>query len=207
VALNNLRSRHRIRSGQVLILPDGAAGERAPLTRSKPPADGIYHVRRGDTLSIIASRFGVTQSQIVALNDLKSRHRISTGQALQLPTDEKPVAAAPAPQTLAAPVAPVTPPKLQVVADEQPPGALDPASVAAVKGRPVIENPPAEPNGAPFPDPSDYAVGRGERITVQAEETLGHYAEWLEVSASRLRRLTGMRAGTPVVLGRKTRLD
>jgi membrane-bound lytic murein transglycosylase D len=205
VALNNLRSRHRIRVGQVLILPDGAAGNHAPVARSKPPSDGIYHVRRGDTLSIIATRFGVTQSQIIALNNLKSRHKISTGQALRLPTDEKPVAAARAPLAPASPPSP--PPALQVVADEQPPGALDPDSVAAVKSRIATEKPPTAPVTAPFPDPSDYAVGRNERITVQAEETLGHYAEWLEVSASRLRRVNGMRAGTPVVLGRKTRLD
>jgi membrane-bound lytic murein transglycosylase D len=210
VALNNLRSRHRIRVGQVLILPDGAAGARAPIARSKPPTDGIYHVRRGDTLSIIATRFGVTQTQIVALNRLKSRHRISTGQALRLPTDDKPVAAARTPSAPAPSPTPSPsprPPTLQVVADEQPPGALEPDSLAAVKSRIVSEKPATAPVTTPFPDPSDYAVGRDERITVQAEETLGHYAEWLEVSASRLRRVNGTRAGTPVVLGRKTRLD
>ena len=57
------------------------------------------------------------------------------------------------------------------------------------------------------PDPSDYAVHRGERITVQAEETLGHYAEWLEVRASHLRRLNRMRFNTPLVIGSKPRLD
>jgi len=216
VALNNLRSRHRIRVGQVLILPDDASGARAPVLRSRPPADGIYHVQRGDTLSTIATRFGVSEGELVALNDLKSRHRISSGQALRLPSAEKPVAAARPPDAPSSPQAepapeatspPDAPPALRVVADEQPPSALDPEAIAAVTVRSVEEAPTATSSGAPFPDPSDYSVGRDDRITVQAEETLGHYAEWLELPASRLRRLNGMRAGTPVVLGRKTKLD
>ena len=44
-------------------------------------------------------------------------------------------------------------------------------------------------------------------MTVQAEETLGHYAEWLEVRPSSLRRLNRMKAGAPVVIGRTARLD
>jgi membrane-bound lytic murein transglycosylase D len=42
---------------------------------------------------------------------------------------------------------------------------------------------------------------------VQAAETLGHYAEWLDVRASRLRKLNGMRYGTPLGLGDRLRLD
>jgi membrane-bound lytic murein transglycosylase D len=59
----------------------------------------------------------------------------------------------------------------------------------------------------PIPDPSNYAVTPDRRITVQAEETLGHYAEWLEVSAGRLRRLNRMRYETPLVIGRQKKLD
>ncbi len=36
------------------------------------------------------------------------------------------------------------------------------------------------------------------RIQVEVEETLGHYAEWLEVSASEIRRLNGLRFGRPL---------
>ena len=36
------------------------------------------------------------------------------------------------------------------------------------------------------------------RIQVEVEETLGHYAEWLEVSASEIRRLNGLRYGRPL---------
>jgi len=36
------------------------------------------------------------------------------------------------------------------------------------------------------------------RIQVEVEETLGHYAEWLEVSAREIRRLNGLRYGRPI---------
>jgi len=73
----------------------------------------------------------------------------------------------------------------------------------------VEESPgaPAASANVPRPDPSDYAIDAEDRITVQAEETLGHYAEWLEIKTSRLRRLNGMKYDTPVVIGRKTKLD
>jgi membrane-bound lytic murein transglycosylase D len=69
------------------------------------------------------------------------------------------------------------------------------------------EPPPAAPSdGSSQPDPSDYAV-HGNRITVQAAETLGHYAEWLEVRASQLRKLNRMRFEKPVVIGQRLKLD
>ena len=56
-------------------------------------------------------------------------------------------------------------------------------------------------------DPSDYTVTDDETIEVQASETLGHYAEWLDLRASRLRKINGMRFGKPVVIGRRIKLD
>jgi len=83
VALNNLRSRHRIRAGQVLRLPDDGS---APIVvaRRDPPADGIYRVRRGDNLSIISKRFGVSQQDLVKWNRLRNRNQIGLGQKLRV---------------------------------------------------------------------------------------------------------------------------
>ena len=46
-----------------------------------------------------------------------------------------------------------------------------------------------------------------DSIEVQAAETLGHYADWLELRASRLRHLNGMRYGQPVVIGQRLSLE
>ena len=56
-------------------------------------------------------------------------------------------------------------------------------------------------------DPSDYSVVADDSIEVQAAETLGHYADWLELRAWRLRHLNGMRYGQPVVIGQRLSLD
>ncbi len=47
--------------------------------------DTFYVVQRGDTLSAIAQRFKINIRELVALNNLRSRHRIKAGQSLRLP--------------------------------------------------------------------------------------------------------------------------
>ena len=56
-------------------------------------------------------------------------------------------------------------------------------------------------------DPSDYTVAADSTIQVQASETLGHYADWLDIRASRLRKINEMRYGKPVIVGRRISLD
>jgi membrane-bound lytic murein transglycosylase D len=55
-------------------------------------------------------------------------------------------------------------------------------------------------------DPADYTV-KDNAVIVQAAETIGHYAEWLDVRASQLRQLNRMTMATPVVIGRKVKLN
>jgi membrane-bound lytic murein transglycosylase D len=209
VTVNNLRSRHRIRAGQVLVLPDNASGSGTVVARSTPPADGIYRVRRGDSLWIIAQRFGVSESALATENSLSNRNRIVVGQRLRIPGAQPVVVASAAPT-------PTAEEKVRVSAT--PEATKTPATAAtATDAAPVSTNgtkiasarlvPPNYPSNVPTPDPSDYAVDRNDRVTVQAAETLGHYAEWLEVRTSRLRRLNGMKYDTPVALGRKAKLD
>jgi LysM repeat protein len=47
--------------------------------------DREYRVRRGDTLSRIAHRYGVSESQIAQVNNLKSRNHLRVGQRLEIP--------------------------------------------------------------------------------------------------------------------------
>jgi membrane-bound lytic murein transglycosylase D len=56
-------------------------------------------------------------------------------------------------------------------------------------------------------DPSDYTVDEQGRIEVQAAETLGHYADWLNLETNRLRQLNHLRYGQNVQIGSKLRLD
>ncbi len=263
VALNHLRSRHRIRVGQVLVLPTKAGGS-VSVAREPLPSDGTYRVRRGDTISIIARRFGVSESKIVSANGLRNRHRIAVGQRLTIPggapvvmasveqasVAQKPAAAPQKPEKVAAPKPAKTPkaappeakakpepeakpepaakvvPETKVEPEAKPELAAEPEPVtipepvggeATPEPTPETktvadeESPPAKLAGRTppqqTPDPSDYAVHSDERITVQAAETIGHYADWLEIRASQLRRANRMRYEQPLVIGRLIRLD
>ncbi|MGD8558463.1 MAG: LysM peptidoglycan-binding domain-containing protein [Gammaproteobacteria bacterium] len=99
VALNNLRSRHRIRVGQVLRLPQSRGARRAPSRqvaenrspKVEPraiPASGTYRVRRGDTIESIARKYGVGVSEILAFNNIRNKNRIYPGQRLSIAKPE-----------------------------------------------------------------------------------------------------------------------
>ncbi|MFT4629960.1 MAG: N-acetylmuramoyl-L-alanine amidase [Dinoroseobacter sp.] len=76
---NNLR-KDTVYLGQKLRIPGGQAGSEA-----NPPANPSTHkVKRGDTLSEIASMYGMTMSKIVRANQLSSRS-VLLGQVLKIP--------------------------------------------------------------------------------------------------------------------------
>jgi membrane-bound lytic murein transglycosylase D len=56
-------------------------------------------------------------------------------------------------------------------------------------------------------DPSDYSVADDRTIRVQEDETIGHYADWLSVKASDLRRMNGMKGTSAVRVGKRLKLD
>jgi membrane-bound lytic murein transglycosylase D len=55
-------------------------------------------------------------------------------------------------------------------------------------------------------DPIDYSI-ENDSIAVAADETLGHYAEWLGTTAARLRQINKMKFGQPVLIGRRIKLE
>lgn len=70
-----------------LQLAAAAAGRDPRATRSATPAEEAprtYTVQRGDTLTSIASRYGLSVSELIALNDLGDRDVIRVGQRLVL---------------------------------------------------------------------------------------------------------------------------
>jgi peptidoglycan lytic transglycosylase D len=56
-------------------------------------------------------------------------------------------------------------------------------------------------------DPNDYGVAHDDTIKVAGDETLGHYAEWLEVSTQHVRDLNHFKFHRPVLIGQRIRLD
>jgi membrane-bound lytic murein transglycosylase D len=56
-------------------------------------------------------------------------------------------------------------------------------------------------------DPFDYGVAQDGTIRVAAEETLGHYADWLGLSSARLREINHLKFRAPVRIGQRIKLD
>ena len=212
--MNNLGRPYLIRVGQVLTLPTkpGAApaavakADKTPARPAQPtPPTGVvgtenrYIVKRGDTLSKIANRHGLSEDKLMELNNIRNRNFVYEGQVLALADSAR-----------AAP-----PVEAQVTVDNVVVPEVEPSAQVSEAAEPTTEREAEEIGPALVPgtqaaasaDPSDYSVHSDDTIRVQAAETLGHYAEWLGLRASQLRRLNRMSYATPVVVGRSVKLE
>ena len=180
--------------------PPEFVAAQTPPAAAEPAATDVYVVRSGDVLSEIAQRYSLSEAQLMAVNGIKDRNFLFEGQKLK-------VSAA----TLASLPAPAEP----VLIEDAPPEDAKPAVESArAKPQPVSREQAAELGPGLVPgiesaasaDPSDYSVS-GDTTIVQGAETLGHFADWLSVSANRIRELNHMRPGSTLTLGRRIKLD
>jgi membrane-bound lytic murein transglycosylase D len=81
VRTNNLRSRHRIRAGQRLKIP--VSGSAKKVYAQKTPPGGKYHVQKGDSLWLIAKRYGTNTKTLQRINGLRST-TLHVGQILKV---------------------------------------------------------------------------------------------------------------------------
>ena len=186
--------------GQRLRLPiehaSGGAkkvgGEENTLAR---PADGLYTLRKGDSLNLIALRFGVDETELAATNGIRNRHRIYAGRVLKIPGPGEALSGPTAsPPLLTESKAPNAPSREAPIT-----GSVDEARRADTQVS--LEGPRL------LADPSDYLVGANDSIEVQFGETLGHYAEWLDLRAQQIRLLNGLAFGEALPIHGRLRLD
>jgi LysM repeat protein len=224
---------------------------------------GVYVVQSGESLSDIASKFGMTETQLLKLNGIRNRDFIFEGQQILVTATPPSVLAATggpnASSSAGAPVAksfenakagaPVA--STAVPSTNKPSGAMDGGTrTAAESPVPIVASGavPAEeaaresveeakavakaevPNENSQPvsaaqaeelspslgpssdnqqsaDPTDYSVAKDNTIRVAAAETLGHYAEWLGVSAAKIRSVNKMKFAKPVLIGHRIKLE
>jgi membrane-bound lytic murein transglycosylase D len=209
---NGLDDPRWIRAGQILHLPTHEAGRTEVVASATPkpvkvPADDISRTKdTGSPPPVEPSEAADTAPQ--PLNASVAKQKDETAVATDLPMTLAEVgptdnftgdtnvtnargASAPEPD----------PTEADVAKAEQ----AEPASAGeAAKIGPTLL-PSTQPSLSA--DPSDYSVADDGTIEVQVGETLGHYAEWLEIRASRLRELNRLRYDQPVVVGHRVRLD
>jgi membrane-bound lytic murein transglycosylase D len=197
-----------------------AAWARLPLTTRYlvQRNDGPHRVRRGETLASIAAASGVSLNQLLAANGSSGTRELARGEVVHIPMpasrSEASVPGAATPATPASPatsvVAATTVPPALVLPEAQPepviaspPPPKEPVSERQAESTALL--PAAAPSGNP--DTTDYSVGPGNTVIVQAAETLGHFADWSKVGSQSLLALNRLHKNAMVTLGHKVKLD
>jgi LysM repeat protein len=231
-ALNGLTPNAKMRPGRSLLVPstqpaastlvaqnETVATTRAPAASAAPPA-----VAAAPTVAPPAAAHAPMAARAPAVVS-------SPPTAVpQVATASKAAAApAPAPVAVAAAKVPAAVPSATPL--NKPTGAV-PVEVAQLEsqedaeqiakvGRPAARAEPvsaaqAEALGPALgpgievsvsPDPTDYAVAKDDTIKVATIETLGHYADWLDTSAARLRVINHLAFKKQVMIGHKIKLE
>jgi membrane-bound lytic murein transglycosylase D len=160
-------------------------------------APGQYLVRPGDSLASIALAAGLAPELLMRMNGLSDDISIYEGQRLTLATASGGTAA-------------------ELVRSAEADHAEEVQSIAAanVAPTPVTESQAAEQGPAlvpdagapPSADPIDYSVRADNTLIVVAAETIGHYADWLQVPTASLRVLNRMHGHSTVLMGRRLKL-
>jgi membrane-bound lytic murein transglycosylase D len=230
VAINQLRNRNALRIGQKIILPQqngviptiivSDTGERTAARPERITAESTYTIKRGDTISTIASRYHIPVATMLARNNMRSGNLIRPGQVLKLGAEDanQPV---PAERNVAAQLHETLEAREQLArASLQNSGASQQnAVVDTVAKNTVAKNAPASANGAQAAvstpsipvvtalDPARLRVAADNTIEILQDETLGHYAAWLGVSSADLLRLNNLSAKASVQTGKRLKLD
>ncbi len=101
-AANGIANPNLIFVGQALTIP--GPGGNPPPPPPPPTGGGTYRVQPGDTLNLIAQRFGVSVASLIAANGIANPNLIFVGQVLTIP------GGGPAPTPAPTDVAPPPPP-------------------------------------------------------------------------------------------------
>ena len=204
-------------------LPSAPPAPTAPGAASapaSPEASSVYVVQRGDVLSDIARKYGMSEQNLLELNGIRNHDFIFEGQQLAVKSARASAAAGAGSALVASSAAPVggggvpaavaereSQEDAAAVASEKTPAAenAQPVSAAQAEALGPALGPASESEQSA--DPTDYSVRNDDTIEVAAAETLGHYADWLDVGAQRLRDLNHLNHGRPVVIGRRVKMD
>jgi len=204
--------RKHVPKGYRLRLPAGMGSKkvRERLTRlaasdgqAAQIPDIFYQVEQGDTLSEIARHYRTTVTELMTMNGLQDPRRVRAGASLRVSS-----AAAGGVAQVAEPE-----PALQTVAvtttrsADGDTGAVAETGAGEQQVAALNDISPGEPEAELKADPADYEVGTDGTIEIQAAETLGHYADWLQTHSSHLRRFNGLGSSESLRVGRRLKLD
>lgn len=180
--LNGLRNPQDLWAGSRIQVPGAGGGSRTAAAVSKGAKQ--HTVQSGETLSVIADRYGIPMERLVALNGLSNPDELMVGTTLKLRAPSRPVAAKPKPKPVStaaakpaakpavkAPAVAVKPAAEKPVAEK--PVAEKPGVAKPVVAKPVAEQPVAVKTAAPVqaatPAPAAKPVVAAKPVAVAAK--------------------------------------
>jgi len=176
--------------------------ERSHEQMHEKTASGYYRVREGDSMWSISRRFGVSIQELMAINGIDDPRRLRPGQLLLVVAETKlavaPTGGAQETEGGGTTHASSTPPLVIVDTVGQPAASLKaPGPAPAVPSG--LYGPAIQPDTfyVDIPDP----VGR--TVVVLSDETIGHFADWLNLPTQRLRNLNGLRPNEDIYIGQR----
>jgi LysM repeat protein len=92
-AANGIANPNRVYAGQRLVIPGRGTARSVPAEPT--PSGQTYTVRRGDILSAIARRHGVSTWDLAQANSIRNPSTIYAGQVLRIPAGASPAPPAP----------------------------------------------------------------------------------------------------------------
>ena len=204
ISINRLGRKAVIYSGQKLTIPGAVAkatDQIANLDENKR-----YVVRAGDYACSIATRFSVDCTALMQLNKLNKKATIFPGQKLKVPGLEIPDTTETATQLAKADLETAIAATVATTTAESPAPELEPETNNQETTYSGLSN-----LLDTLPDLSISISGSPEqpayRIQVEADETLGHYADWLGLGSTKtLRTLNRLAYKQTLHVGRTLKL-
>ncbi|MFQ5633544.1 MAG: LysM peptidoglycan-binding domain-containing protein, partial [bacterium] len=185
VVYNNLDNAHRIYIGQILRVP-----QKGKAVQLQKPAKPVLLADAGNVTKT-KSEPNVPKPIIVEITPVLPPAKEATSN----PEDTELFEPS---NGLATPASEVAPPGMRV--------ELAPGNHGGFIYIPSQEPPPNIPEVKEAATPVTLAAPISEWIIVEPEETLGHYAEWLEVTAGKLRKINRLVFGEEIRIGQKLHL-
>jgi membrane-bound lytic murein transglycosylase D len=153
-------------------------------------------------------------TQLLAANGWSPGRAVARGDTVRIPIPLSRAEIAGGPAAAAAVVAAATEASATAAAPPVAPLPQLPTVTVSAPAEPVSARqidttallPVAAPTGGGS-DTTDYSVGPDNIATVQAAETLGHFANWTQTDQNSLRALNKLHKSAMVSVGRKIKLD
>jgi len=176
---------------------------------AKQKRSKYYHIRYGDTLSEIARRFGTSVDMLLAINNISNEHYIRRGMTIRIPVDKKEaLALAKNDKKILKPEIPTKAEPIEKIITSAPKEKIEDSinkdNISSIVSAPAFTNGKSKDDlDIEFIQSKNPPIGY---IRVEAEETLGHFAEWLQIKTQRIRDWNSLSFRRAIDLNQKIKL-